>query len=676
MFRVLLFFLGVCLVGAQSATAEPPSPATSTAPSAATPAHSAKENKQPSPSSTSQPKASHPATLERALAQAQSEQVHLTREWINLGHYKKFPWGWQSEADGLSFFLSPNGQTDPQAELEATLKGFFSTELRHFEKEKFPSQSARCQFPARWLFLSKRLSIKDSDLPPQPCTEYVEFKTRVAAKSATLIFASYNIDNPSSAFGHTLLRLNRAAHGESKRVSLLDIGVNYAANPWTTNPFLYGALGLSGFFPGTYAAMQYYYKVREYSDFDSRDLWEYNLSLNQDEVDVMVAHIWELGFTYFNYYFFTSNCSYHMVTLLDVAAPRLHLVDRLSFWVVPADTIKVTWQTPELVRDVVYRPSLNKQYLARLAKLTTPQEQAAYKQLQDTKDPKSLPVDVNDDAKARVLDTVIDRFDMDHFFDLAQENSKARPAKDKLLIARSKLPTTEELVLPAENDDRPHIAHDSMRLSYSQLINPQGQQGFEVTQRFALHDLADPVDGYPKTAKIEFFKFTVNGSYEENDIYVRNIDILSVQTIQPLSTMEKPYTWKARLGFDRVLDERCWSGCLSGTAEGSVGYTFPIWAKRILFYTLLQTHVRTSPKFEDDKFTLEGGPQVGLRAIINNSLILHAESGWQWGIGIGQQISTTEAHLRWSPIYNWSVDAGYRYQFFEQNYMASIHYYF
>lgn len=616
------------------------------------------------------------AVLERALQRARQENIHLEREWINLGHYKKFPWGWQSESDGMSFFMSPHGDKDPQAELEATLRGLFSPEVRKFEGDKFPAQTTRCQYPARWLYLAKRLALKESDLPAQTCQEFFEFRDRVAAKSATLIFASYNIANPSSAFGHTLLRLNRAPHGTSNHVSLLDVGVNYAANPWTTNPLLYGMMGLSGFFPGTYAAMQYYYKVREYSDFDSRDLWEYNLELSQTEVDVIVAHIWELGFTYFNYYFFTSNCSYHMLTLLDVAAPRLQLVDRLSFWVIPADTVKVTWNTPGFVRDVVYRPSLSKQYGARLDRLKTPQEHEAYDQLAETLEPKSLPLDMNDEAKARVLDAVIDKYDIDHFHELAQENSKAKPAKDKLLIARSRLPSGEELVLEAKDDDRPHVSHDSLRFSYSHLVTPYGRQGFEITQRFALHDLADPLDGYPKTAKIEFFKFTVNGSYEESDFYVRNIDIFSVQTIQPISEREKPYTWKARLGFDRIVDERCLGGCFTGTAEGSAGFTFPLWAQRVLLYTLVQTHARTAPKFAEDKFTLEGGPQVGLRAIFSNNLVLHAESSWQWVIGIGQQLPTTEAHLRWSPKHNWSVDAGYRYQFFEQNYMASVLYYF
>lgn len=689
MLRVLFFLiLHICIFGANAQVSKTPIAAKSAvnqSKKSILPDHAHKTKSSASASATEVTTPSIPAgrmgtgrlaILERALAQARAENIHLEREWINLGHYKKFPWGWQSEADGMGFFMSSHGPKDPQAELEATLRGLFSAEVRTFDANKFPAQTARCQFPARWLFISKRFAITDSDLPPQQCTEFVQFRDRVAAKSATLIFASYNISNPSSAFGHTLLRLNRSAHGDGNHVSLLDVGVNYAANPWTTNPLLYGMLGLSGFFPGTYAAMQYYYKVREYSDFDSRDLWEYNLNLSQDEVDIMVAHIWELGFTYFNYYFFTSNCSYHMLTLLDVAAPRLHLVDRLSFWVVPADTIKTTWQTEGFVSDVVYRPSLNKQYQARLKKLDTPQELAAYQQLEETLDPKNLPLDMNEDAKARVLDAVIDKYDMDHFFELAQENSKAKPAKDKLLVARSKLPTGEELTLKAENDDRPHISHDSMRLSYSHLIDPRGNQGYEITQRFALHDLADPVEGYPKTAKIEFFKFTVNGSYEDGDFYFRNIDIFSVQTIQPISAMAKPYTWKARLGFDRVVDDRCVTGCFTGTAEGSAGYTFPLWAQRVLFYALAQTHIRTAPKFAEDKFTIEAGPQVGLRAILNSSLVLHGESGWQWIVGMGQMIPTTEAHLRWSPVHNWSVDAGYRYQFFDQNYMASVYYYF
>ena len=40
--------------------------------------------------------------------------------------------------------------------------------------------------------------------------------------------------------------------------------------------------------------MPYYRKVKEYGDFESRDLWEYELDLNPEESRFMVEHIWEM----------------------------------------------------------------------------------------------------------------------------------------------------------------------------------------------------------------------------------------------------------------------------------------------------------------------------------------------------------------------------------------------
>ena len=52
------------------------------------------------------------------------------REWHLLLHYRKNLFGGHtSEQDDLGFFMSPDGKTDPQAELDATLKQFFSDEL-------------------------------------------------------------------------------------------------------------------------------------------------------------------------------------------------------------------------------------------------------------------------------------------------------------------------------------------------------------------------------------------------------------------------------------------------------------------------------------------------------------------------------------------------------------------
>ncbi|MEO7862245.1 MAG: hypothetical protein ABIU05_17805, partial [Nitrospirales bacterium] len=68
------------------------------------------------------------------------------REWHLLLHYRKTLFGgYTSEQDDPGCFLSPDGKTDPQAELDATLKQFFSEELVGRSK-----QPAQCAFIARY----------------------------------------------------------------------------------------------------------------------------------------------------------------------------------------------------------------------------------------------------------------------------------------------------------------------------------------------------------------------------------------------------------------------------------------------------------------------------------------------------------------------------------------------
>lgn len=105
--------------------------------------------------------------------------------------------------------------------------------------------------------------------------------------------------------------------------------------PLQTMHFSMAFTGFLGVFEGHFSKLPYYYKVREYADFESRDLWTYELNLTQDQVDEMVEHLWDLGHTYFDYYFLGENCSYHLMSLLDVVLPDSTLLKALSFYVHP-----------------------------------------------------------------------------------------------------------------------------------------------------------------------------------------------------------------------------------------------------------------------------------------------------------------------------------------------------
>ena len=239
--------------------------------------------------------------------------------------------GWKSEADGLGFFLAgAAGRRDPDAELAASLRAFFAPGP--------PDDGhAQCRFPARWDWLQRTLGIDPARAPHPTCHDYDFWRTGISAQAATLVYATAYINSPASMYGHTFLRLSRAT-GEGNL--LLDYIVNFAADVDTENGVLYALKGLTGGFPGRFYVMPYYVKVQEYSNIESRDLWEYQLSLSPEQVRRLVMHAWETRTTRFDYYFFTRNCSYQLLTLLEVADPSLHLSDQFHGAVIPADTVR------------------------------------------------------------------------------------------------------------------------------------------------------------------------------------------------------------------------------------------------------------------------------------------------------------------------------------------------
>ncbi|MES1207352.1 MAG: DUF4105 domain-containing protein, partial [Pseudomonadota bacterium] len=287
-------------------------------------------------------------SVDALVATARSRHLAQTRDWQVLLHYRPgLGGGWKSQADGLGFFLAgAAGQRDPDAELAASLRAFFA---------RLPADDghAQCRFPARWDWLQRTLGIDPARAPHPTCRDYDFWRTGISPQAATLVYATAYINSPASMYGHTFLRLSRAT-GEGN--PLLDYIVNFAADVDTENGVLYALKGLTGGFPGRFYVMPYYVKVQEYSNIESRDLWEYQLSLSPEQVRRLVMHAWETRTTRFDYYFFTRNCSYQLLMLLEVADPSLHLSDQFHGAVIPADTVRAVRAWPGLVQRTDGRP--------------------------------------------------------------------------------------------------------------------------------------------------------------------------------------------------------------------------------------------------------------------------------------------------------------------------------
>jgi hypothetical protein len=323
--------------------------------------------------------------------------------------------GYKSQADGMDFFLAgEEGRQNPQVEIEATINAFFSEDINEELDKKI--QHPQCKFPARYLWLKKELKFDPKLLSEKKCGRFNNFYKEIGGKSVSVIFSSYYLNNPSSAFGHTFLRVNKAAQAQTgKRFELLDYGISYAALLTTNNPFIYAFASIFGLFDGSLTSMPYYYKVREYNDFESRDLWEYNLNFTQDQVDLLVAHLWELGSTNFHYYYLDENCSYVVLTFLEVANPDLTLTDRLPPVVIPADTIHAIVQENGLITDIKYRPAVRVQFAKRYSILDSDQKIEFSKIVQSEKNENIINfknnAKFNFKQKAEILDAAMDYVD-------------------------------------------------------------------------------------------------------------------------------------------------------------------------------------------------------------------------------------------------------------------------
>lgn len=578
--------------------------------------------------------------LESLVHEARARNLGSHIQWHNLLHYqKRFFSGYRSQADNKEFFFATDGSTNPQAEVEATLRAMFSRdpELMSDGPEQQTSgkpgetrpQHPQCGYPARYMFLARELKIDRARLPAPKCERYTRFREALSAKSATVVFSSYYLNNPASAFGHSFLRINKAPISqEGRRYELLDYGLNYSAVPFSKNPLVYAVSGIAGFFPGTFTSIPYYYKVREYNDYESRDLWEYDLNLTQEQVDMIVAHAWELGQALFNYYYLDENCSYHVMSMLDAGAPELNLTRRLGAIVIPADTIKVLMDTPGLVRKVNFRPSGRLQFQQRLKTLSAEQRAALLELV--ARQQEDAPVSFSQKQRAEVLDAAIDYIDFQYSSSMIKPESEPATWKQKLLLARARLPVqSEPLKVVAPLKEMPHLGHDSRRVYLDYGYGARAKGSSRLGFRYALHDLLDPMPGYPGYAQMEIFNARLRYNTEPRTLRLDDFALVHVTSLSPLSSFNKRVSWRVKFGARSVRDYTC-EDCLAGNALAGAGVaTQPFGDTPINLYSLFEFEVAGSPDFDRGPVRFGAGPMIGLRVPVTESWFNLAQASYR-----------------------------------------------
>lgn len=544
--------------------------------------------------------------VDELIRRAAELRLWEQRYWHLLLHYRKnLGEGYTSEADGPPFFLAPNGKTDPRAELEATLRKLFTD-----EPVGRTAQLAQCAFVARYHWLKLVLSIDDRRLPPQDCDRFTAWLKALNPQSVTLIFPAAFMNNPSSMFGHTLLRIDQKDQTEQTRI--LAYTINYAADVTTDNGFVYAYSGLTGAFKGYFSTIPYYLKLQEYRDLESRDIWEYRLNFSEPQVLQMLMHAWELGNTYFDYFFFKENCAYHILSLLEVADPNLHLTDQFVVWTIPADTVRLIASQPGLVQDVVFRPSLTTQIGGRNAALSDGERGWFHRII---KDPSSVTSDefrrLPTDRQAFVLELV------SHYLRYLSITNDRRAASYKeknraVLVARSNIKTQTVQVPINPIAAPPEQGHPTRRAGLGAGWR-QDEFFEEINLRPAYHDLLDPDTGYTPFAQIEFLAIKLRHYEKHNEFRLERLALLDIISLSPMDRLFKQPSWKVSAGFETVRREGC---RYCGNVTFNVGPGAAVetrWLRREVYFAFAELDANYSHAFEENH-RVGGGGTAGILA--------------------------------------------------------------
>lgn len=526
------------------------------------------------------------------IAAARQQRLAEQQEWRDLVHYKRriLHGGYESLVDSRSFFLADGGKHDPAAELEATLRAFFSDEV---ESDK--SQNPQCRFIARYHWLKQALGFDATRLPEQQCPRFERWIAVIDPEQITLIFPSAYLNNPSSMFGHTLFRVDMP--NQDERTRLISYAINFAASTDETNGVLFAVRGLTGGYPGQFSIMPYYEKVKEYNDLENRDIWEYQLNFSHEEIMRLLRHVWEMGSNWYQYYFFDENCSYHLLTMFDVARPGMALADRFPYFAIPSDTVREVLQQEGLMRRAVYRPSRYTKLSHRLALMDEQERSFTLALANGTLEPQALALtQLAAPRRALMLESAQQylQYRMSRG-DVARE--EAAPRALRLLRTRAELPALGGDTEPATPAARPDQGHGSSRLSLGSGSN-DGNAFQSLRLRPAYHDLVDPQEGFIEGSQINFFDMEARYYPELARWRPERFTLLDIASLSPRDTFFKPLSWTVATGLERAPFTP-FDSALSGYLRGGAGLSYRH-GTTVLSYLLAEASVHAGHTATDE----------------------------------------------------------------------------
>lgn len=457
-------------------------------------------------------------------------------QWLKILRYNKTLFGHESEVDYPKYFLSKDGKTDPLKEMQASIKAFNNPPKSNFNNHPI------CLFPGRYLYLLKHQKVKAFDL--KKCTDFQKYRKKLNVNSASIIFSSYYINKPASAFGHTFIKLNQ---GDAKNSDLKSYGVDFSAQVTTKNPLMYGVMGIFGGFYGRFSLLPYFLKLREYNDVESRDLWEFELNLSKADLELLEAHLWDMNLALFDYYYFTENCSYHVYRFIDAIKPEWNLWDEVYTYLAPIDTIIPLIKKEGVLKNIFLRKSIQKRVHEKLDTLSNKELKFIKESITNKK------VANYSDLKkpSRAFDGLIEFMDYKFSKDihLGESKSELVSFKMKVLKERSQLEESfvEKIKIRKNSFDYGHRPR-RMRLN---SISSDIVSGFEIEDRTALHNILELKGDAYSDFSLEMGRTSILYDDTRKKLFFNSFTLANVTALRPFTYLEKLLSWQFAVGVKR-----------------------------------------------------------------------------------------------------------------------------
>ncbi|HJS80915.1 MAG TPA: DUF4105 domain-containing protein, partial [Vitreimonas sp.] len=519
-------------------------------------------------------------------------------------------------------FLAEHGSSDPEAELTATVEAFLSAPAGD------PDEHAQCRFPARYAWLRTQLAWPDNAVEVA-CGRYRTWLGAERITSISLVLGSGYLDNPSSSFGHVLLRFN-SARDEGPGDNLFDTTLNYGANyPHSENGLLYVVRGLTGQYRSTFTYLDYFQYDTRYSEEQLRDAWEYRLALSQAEVDFVVAHAWELMGAENRYFFLRQNCAYRMAELVSLVIDDA-LIPSSKIWAMPPDVFDriadVDHNGEPLLREVVYHPSRQSRFRDRYFALSA-EERAEVRLYVNDPGAGAQSLSTRDVAsRSRVLDVLIDYYTYLEA-DPATMTGDVRRARNQLLVERMRLPAAQRAVLSTERLRAPHEGQNSSMVQISAVTNDARGEAFDIRFRATYYDYLSVSPATLPFSELSMGDVTLR--VEDGDVELHKFELLRVSTLNisgtGLPNDGHKNAWRVRVGAEQA-DLACDDSCLVAFAEGGYGRGWRTGSDSAVYAF---ANARLSDADETDA-NAQAGASVGAIFGEPSSWRVHVEAGaWQ-----------------------------------------------